>query len=33
MTNETLNPQLEEGWKKALAGRIRADYMKELKKS
>ena len=32
MTNETLNPQLEEGWKKALAEEFGADYMKELKK-
>ena len=28
----TLNPQLEEGWKKALAEEFGAEYMKELKK-
>ena len=33
MTIETtLNPQLEEGWKKALAEEFGAEYMKELKK-
>lgn len=32
MINETLNPQLEEGWKKALAKEFGAEYMKELKK-
>ena len=32
MINKTLNPQLEEGWKKALAEEFGADYMKELKK-
>src|SRR3989338_458090 len=32
MTNEnTLNPQIEEGWKKALAEEFGAEYMKELK--
>ena len=28
----TLNPQIEEGWKKALAEEFGAEYMKELKK-
>ena len=28
----TLNPQMEEGWKKALAEEFGAEYMKELKK-
>ena len=32
MTNETLNPQMEEGWKKALAEEFGAEYMRELKK-
>ena len=32
MANETLNPQMEEGWKKALAEEFGAEYMKELKK-
>ena len=33
MTAETtLNPQIEEGWKKALAEEFGAEYMKELKK-
>lgn len=32
MANETLNPQLEGGWKKALAEEFGAEYMKELKK-
>ena len=32
MTTETLNHQLEEGWKKALAEEFGAEYMKELKK-
>ena len=33
MTNKNaLNPQLEEGWKKALAEEFGAEYMKELKK-
>ena len=33
MTNETtLNPKLEEGWKKALAEEFGAEYMRELKK-
>ena len=33
MTNETtLNPQIEEGWKKALREDFGAEYMKELKK-
>jgi uracil-DNA glycosylase len=33
MTNETtLNPQMEEGWKKALAEEFSAEYMKGLKK-
>jgi len=33
MTNETtLNPQIEEGWKKALREEFGAEYMKELKK-
>ena len=33
MTTETaLNPQIEEGWKKALAEEFGAEYMKELKK-
>lgn len=32
MTNETLNPQLEEGWKKVLAEEFGTEYMKELKK-
>ncbi len=33
MTNETtLNPKIEEGWKKALAEEFGAEYMKELKK-
>lgn len=31
-TKTTLNPQLEEGWKKALAEEFGAEYMKELKK-
>ena len=31
-TGTTLNPQLEEGWKKALANEFGTDYMKELKK-
>lgn len=32
MANETLNPQIEESWKKALAEEFGAEYMKELKK-
>lgn len=32
MTNETFNPQLEKGWKKALVEEFGAEYMKELKK-
>ena len=32
MINETLNPKIEEGWKKALAEEFGAEYMKELKK-
>ena len=32
MANETLNPLLEEDWKKALAEEFGAEYMKELKK-
>ena len=32
MTNETFNPQMKEGWKKALAEEFSAEYMKELKK-
>ena len=32
MINETLNPKIEEGWKKALAEEFGAKYMKELKK-
>ncbi|MBU6431586.1 MAG: uracil-DNA glycosylase [Patescibacteria group bacterium] len=32
MTTETLNPQLEEGWKNALAEEFDAEYMKELKR-
>ncbi len=31
-TGTTLNPQLEEGWKKALSEEFGAEYMKELKK-
>lgn len=31
-TETTLNPQMEEGWKKALAEEFGAEYMKELKK-
>jgi len=31
-TETTLNPQIEEGWKKALAEEFGAEYMKELKK-
>ena len=31
-TETTLNPQLEEGWKKALAEEFGAEYMRELKK-
>lgn len=32
MANEKLNPQMKEGWKKALAEEFGAKYMKELKK-
>ena len=32
MINKTLNPQMEEGWKKAMAEEFGAEYMKELKK-
>ena len=32
ITETTLNPQLEEGWKKVLAEEFGAEYMKELKK-
>ena len=31
-TETTLNPQIEEGWKKALTEEFGAEYMKELKK-
>ena len=31
-TETTLNPQIEEGWKKALRDEFGAEYMKELKK-
>jgi uracil-DNA glycosylase len=31
-TDTTLNPQIEEGWKKALREEFGAEYMKELKK-
>ncbi|KKR45212.1 MAG: uracil-DNA glycosylase [Parcubacteria group bacterium GW2011_GWA1_40_21] len=32
ITETTLNPQIEEGWKKALMEEFGAEYMKELKK-
>ena len=31
-TETTLNPQIEEGWKKVLMEEFGAEYMKELKK-